>query len=247
MERGERLKASSLKTNRGQIGLEDLFSWLIYAVFFILLVLIIGITQSCSGISEVTRDINSETGDLLRVEAERQLTTYLRTPMPEDMNTNIGRLTQYNYLQKANSKLEETRYVLEEFPELQQGTYGDFITQLYDARELIDAHLRDNDKDATHQDIFNVVTEALFHERKARQAQNGLPQLIVPAISVKFDAVGTFPYTDGDLYVKDLNAKQHREPSQTGYVHLPTETGIITVAFKLPADTGENTYYLPRP
>ncbi len=206
------------RTNRGELGLLDAISMFTYVIFFMLLFIITGVTHNCSGNKEATQQVDPDTGLLAKLDAEQELIVYLRTPMPT--YTELEKKFQHMQANTDYTPDKNTLQFLEENPHFYTGlTYGDFIINLYEARDAID----------NENDVFAAVSIALFH----RTYNEGVH---IPQLAVKYTPEMSFAINDADLAVPTKQTGISKGPSRAGHVHLPAYGEILTAQLTRPTD-----------
>ncbi len=147
---------------QGQLGLLDIFSYILYFIAFLVILLLLNIqgckekVQSDIGIDANFRPLEAS------VRADAQLNSYLRTQMPEKelLFTRIGWLEakqKGGFVFAKGFDLEKAKDFLERYPEVYDGKdYSEFISSL---QAVYESDVKEKEG---IQEAFKAATAAMF-------------------------------------------------------------------------------------
>ena len=239
---------------KGQLAIQDIFSYLAYITVFFFVILYLGLIQSCDRFSPITSSIEIEQGAPLELRTEQQLNAYLNTDVL-DMVKLIERINSMEGKGELLKGLDKdgTIIFLQTHPEvIANKNYATFIEALYAYRDLDEYESEGITYRFSKQDVFTVVTRALFYQHvypKSEMLKH--PEFeevyFVPYLGVKFDALEAFNSRKGDLAVKEIEEMRRTSVAQEAYRFIPAKGQVLTVKLIGFANVGDEERQLPLP
>ena len=198
-------KVALFKKKKGQLGLVDIFSMMLYFFVALILILVLNIA-GCFLTDKAEASIGTNVDLAKSVRADAQLDSMLRTVMP-DANGLKEKLyflkdgVQIDFSRKLNVNFADAKTFLDKHPELYiKKDYSEFISRLH----AIYKTGTDNDrKDVSN--AFNAVTAAMFLRAVKDYPKKGGYTFYLLPVGVKFDTTDLNPSSRSDIcYGYDL-------------------------------------------